>query len=90
GLVIKCKSDEFAVFDPPSGQTCAQWAQPFANAFGGYINNLNATAACQYCQYKVGDEFFEPLNIKFSLRWRDAFILFSFFVASRLLRYAKR
>ncbi|KNZ76344.1 Brefeldin A resistance protein [Termitomyces sp. J132] len=77
GLVIRCKSDEFAIFDPPSGQTCAEWGQAFVDKFGGYIDNLNDTLRC---------------------RWRDAFILFSFFIfnlictiiASRLLRYAKR
>ena len=56
-----------------------QWGQDFVNAFGGYINNPNATVACQYCQYAKGDEFFLPLNIQFSQRWRDAFILFSYF-----------
>ncbi|KAG5718995.1 Brefeldin A resistance protein [Termitomyces sp. T112] len=98
GLVIRCKSDEFAIFDPPSGQTCAEWGQAFVDKFGGYIDNLNDTLRCRYCQYSVGDQFYEPLNISYSLRWRDAFILFSFFIfnlictiiASRLLRYAKR
>ncbi|KAF6754266.1 ABC-transporter [Ephemerocybe angulata] len=98
GLVIRCKADEFAIFNPPSGQTCGQWANEFVGIFGGYIDNLNDTIACRYCQFKVGNEFYEPLNILYSHRWRDAFILFSFFVfnlivtiiASRYLRYAKR
>ncbi|KAG5635015.1 hypothetical protein H0H81_012718, partial [Sphagnurus paluster] len=79
GLKIKCKSDEFAVFNPPSGQTCMEWGQTFVDTFGGYIDNLTDTVKCRYCQYSVGNEFFEPLNIKFSNRWRDAFILFAFF-----------
>jgi ATP-binding cassette subfamily G (WHITE) protein 2 (SNQ2) len=79
GLVIRCKSDEFAVFNPPSGQTCAAWAQSFVDTFGGYLDNPLETAACRYCQYAVGDQFYTPLNISFSNRWRDAFILFSFF-----------
>jgi ABC-type multidrug transport system permease subunit len=98
GLVIKCKPDEFAVFNPPANQTCSTWAQDFANAFGGYIDNPSATSDCRYCQYNVGDQFFDPLNIPFSHRWRDVFIVFSFFVfnliittiASRFLRYHKR
>ncbi|KAJ3512950.1 hypothetical protein NLJ89_g3230 [Agrocybe chaxingu] len=98
GLIIRCKSDEFAVFDPPAGQTCGAWAKPFADVFGGYIDNETATTACRYCQFEVGDEFYLPLNISFSNRWRDAFILFAFFVfnvivttiASRFLRYHKR
>jgi len=98
GLVIRCQSDEFALFNPPSGQNCQQWAGDFVNANGGYLNNPNATSNCQYCQYSVGDEYYTPLNIKFSNRWRDAFILFAYFIfnmivtilASRYLRFAKR
>lgn len=98
GLPITCKSDEFSVFSPPSGQTCEEWAGPFVEAFGGYLDDPSATDACQYCQYKVGDEFFTPLNISYDNRWRDVWILFAYFifnalatiVASRFLRYAKR
>ncbi|TFK42022.1 pleiotropic drug resistance ABC transporter [Crucibulum laeve] len=98
GLIIRCKPDEFAIFDPPSGQTCGDWASSFADTVGGYIDNTSDTSACRYCQYKVGDEFYTPLNISFDERWRDAFILFAFVVfnlivtiiASRYLRFAKR
>jgi len=98
GLVIRCASDEFNVFNPPTNQTCQDWAGDFVSAFGGYLDNPTATAACRYCQYAVGDEFFTPLNIRFDTRWRDAFILFAYFVfnvvatiiASRFLRYARR
>ncbi|KAH8835157.1 P-loop containing nucleoside triphosphate hydrolase protein [Flagelloscypha sp. PMI_526] len=78
GLTIRCNPDEFAVFNPPSGQTCSQWAGEFVGAFGGYINNPNATSSCEYCQYSVGDEFYEPLNISFDNRWRDVFIILAF------------
>jgi ABC-type multidrug transport system permease subunit len=79
GLYIQCRNDEFAIFDPPVGQTCGQWAQEFADVVGGYIENANATVGCQYCQFRYGDEFYTPLNIAFGNRWRDAFILFAFF-----------
>ncbi|KAF4578418.1 hypothetical protein EYR36_000225 [Pleurotus pulmonarius] len=98
GLVITCKPDEFAVFNPPSGETCAAWAGAFVSVAGGYLDNPDDTSACRYCQFRVGDEFFEPLNISYSNRWRDVWILFAYFVfnviatiiASRFLRYAKR
>ncbi|THV06484.1 hypothetical protein K435DRAFT_825902 [Dendrothele bispora CBS 962.96] len=98
GLNIQCKSDEFAIFNPPSGQTCRDWASAFVQKFGGYLDNPLDTSACRYCQYAIGDQFIEPLNIRYSNRWRDAFIIFAFFVfnvivtiiASRLLRFAKR
>ncbi|KAG6331298.1 hypothetical protein ID866_7790 [Astraeus odoratus] len=98
GLPIRCAQNEFVVFNPPTNQTCAEWAGDFVTAFGGYLDDPDATTACHYCHYAVGDEFFLPLNMRFENRWRDALILFSFFVfnfiativASRLLRYAKR
>ncbi|THG96948.1 hypothetical protein EW026_g4983 [Hermanssonia centrifuga] len=98
GLVITCKADEFSIFNPPSGQTCQQWAGEFVSAAGGYLDNPQDQSNCRYCQYSVGDEFFEGLNIRYSDRWRDAWIVFCYFIfnilatiiASRLLRYAKR
>jgi len=98
GLVIKCQPDEFAMFNPPANQTCSAWAKDFVNAFGGYLENPTDSSACLYCQYAFGDQFFEPLNISFSNRWRDVFIIFAFFVfnllvtiiASRFVRYHKR
>ncbi|KAI0081165.1 hypothetical protein K474DRAFT_1657026 [Panus rudis PR-1116 ss-1] len=98
GLTIQCRPDEFTIFNPPEGQTCQQWAGDFVNASTGYLDNPNDLSSCRYCQYKVGDEFFVPLNIQYENRWRDTWILFCYFVfniiatiiASRLLRYAKR
>ncbi|KAI0064587.1 hypothetical protein BV25DRAFT_1869256 [Artomyces pyxidatus] len=98
GLNITCKPEEFAVFNPPSGQTCAAWANDFVNAVGGYLDNPSDSSSCRYCQYKIGDEFFLPLNIRYSFRWRDVFIFFCYFafnfiatiIASRYLRFAKR
>ncbi|KAI0059439.1 hypothetical protein BV25DRAFT_1828964 [Artomyces pyxidatus] len=98
GLTVRCKADEFAVFNPPSGQTCLAWAGDFVTSFGGYLDNPNDNEGCRYCQYAVGDEYFTPLNIRYDNRWRDAWIVFAFFVfnflctivASRFLRYAKR
>ncbi len=79
GLTITCKSDEFSVFTPPSGETCYSWANDFVMSFGGYLDNPNSTDACRYCQYSVGDEFYTPLNMNYSDRWRNVFILFAFF-----------
>lgn len=57
GLEIQCNSDEFIRFNPPSGQTCAAWANEFVQGFGGYLANPNDTSDCQYCQYAVSGMF---------------------------------
>jgi len=98
GLKIECRSNEFSVFEPPEGQTCSAWASEFVSAFGGYLDNADDTSACRYCPYSVGEDFFVPLKIRYEDRWRDAFVLFGFFIfnfilvvlASRFLRFAKR
>ncbi|KAF8758293.1 ABC transporter [Rhizoctonia solani] len=39
GLPITCSPIEFSIFQPPSGQTCMQWAGDFVNATVGYLDN---------------------------------------------------
>ena len=55
----------------------------FANGGPGYILN-NATDTCQYCAYKIGDEFYSPLGYNFDNRWRD-FGIFTAFIGSNLI-----
>ncbi|KAI9446228.1 ABC-2 type transporter-domain-containing protein [Lactarius indigo] len=90
GLTVTCKPDEFAVFNPPSGQTCAAWARDFVNAAGGYLDNPNDSAACRYCRYSVGDEFFLPLNIRYFASLAGLFNFVATIIASRYLRFARR
>ncbi|KAK4046639.1 ATP-binding cassette transporter snq2 [Microbotryomycetes sp. JL201] len=97
-LPVVCQDFEYSVFNPPAGQTCGEWAGPFVQAVGGYINNLSATSACQYCQYAVGDEFFKPLQFSYESRWSEWAYLLAYtafnclvtIVASTFLTYAKR
>ncbi|CAL1709796.1 unnamed protein product [Somion occarium] len=80
---ITCSEVEFARITPPSGQTCAQFLQPFVNMSSGYINDPDATSDCQYCAYRTTDEFLlAGFNIQFSHHWRNlgifvAFVLFN-------------
>lgn len=70
-LPIYCNAGEFRQFRPPAGQTCIQWAGAFVARAGGYLQDEAATDVCNYCQYRVGDEFYAPLGITFDQRWRD-------------------
>jgi ABC-type multidrug transport system permease subunit len=71
GRTVHCKSSELHFFDPPSGQTCGDYARAFLSSAGGYITNESATSQCGFCQYEVGQQFFEPLSIYFSERWMN-------------------
>jgi len=74
-LEVRCASDEFSIFNVPVGQTCLQYAAEFMKTATGYINNPDATEACQYCQYSKGQDFYEGLNMDFEHRWRNVGIM---------------
>ncbi|KAG9100824.1 hypothetical protein FRC06_003645 [Ceratobasidium sp. 370] len=88
GLKITCTSLEFAVFQPPSGQTCVQWAGDFVNASAGYLDNPDAGSDCRYCPYSYGDDFYTGLGISFDNRWRDLGIMIAFTVFNTLVTLA--
>lgn len=83
-LKVVCTKSELNLFTSPDGMNCGDYMQPFFDNGGpGYISN-NQTSDCEYCAYKVGDEFYEPLQFDFDNRWRDLGI-FAAFVASNVI-----
>lgn len=85
GREVECTSGELQHFTAPSGQNCGEYMQAFfANGGPGYIVS-NATDACAYCAYKVGDQFYQPLGYKFEHRWRDLGILSAYIGSSLIL-----
>lgn len=84
GREVKCTSSELSRFTAPAGQTCGKYMENFFSSGGiGYIVN-NATSACEYCAYKYGEQFYEPLALDFSNRWRDLGIFLAF-IGSNLI-----
>ncbi|CAM1502427.1 Fc.00g044110.m01.CDS01 [Cosmosporella sp. VM-42] len=98
GLKVVCKPHELNVFTAPDGVNCGDYMAPFFERGGpGYLVD-NSTQSCEYCAYKVGDEFYEPLKFSFDNRWRDLGIYAAFvgsnliilFMASRFLNFNRR
>ena len=52
----------------------------------GYIVN-NSTSACEYCAYKIGDQFYTALELNFDNRWRDLGILIAFIGSNLILLF---
>ncbi|KMU83258.1 pleiotropic ABC efflux transporter of multiple drugs [Coccidioides immitis H538.4] len=95
---VTCKPEELNRFVPPPGQDCFSYMKEFfANGGPGYLVK-NATDICEYCAYKVGDQFYKPFGMEFSNRWRDLGIFLCFiasnlillFVGSRYLNFNRR
>ena len=83
-LPVTCRTSELQRFSAPAGQTCGDYMSNFfSNGGPGYIVN-NATSACEYCAYKVGDQFYNALEISFDNRWRDMGIFIAF-IGSNLI-----
>ncbi|CAD6503294.1 BgTH12-02961 [Blumeria graminis f. sp. triticale] len=98
GRTVTCQSSELNRFTAPLGQTCGTYMKSFfQNGGNGYLVNDNSSS-CEYCAYKVGQEFYKNLLLDFSNRWRDTGIftamiggnLIILFLASRFLNFNRR
>lgn len=58
----------------------------FAAGAPGYIVN-NATSACQYCAYKIGDQFYDAFDLSYDNRWRDLGIFLCFIVSNVIILF---
>ncbi|EGP83324.1 ABC transporter [Zymoseptoria tritici IPO323] len=69
---VTCSDTEISTFQPPQGQTCGQYMQPYLEGgAAGYLQNPDATADCGYCSIRVADTFLSGVGISWSNRWRD-------------------
>ncbi|KAF2024223.1 ABC transporter [Setomelanomma holmii] len=87
---VKCRESEFAIFDPPSGQTCAQYLDAWLNGPGSRNNliNTDASTGCKVCQYRSGKDYLYTLNMTEKyFGWRDAAICVIFALSSYALVY---
>ncbi|KAJ5538238.1 hypothetical protein N7494_007717 [Penicillium frequentans] len=85
GVDIQCADSEFAIFDPPSGQTCETYLSSYLQGSGSRTNLVNPTATqnCRVCEYRTGDDYLYSLNIKdYYYGWRDAAICVIFVLSS--------
>lgn len=88
GQSVECAPNEAAYFNPPSGQTCLEFAGDFARQAGqGYLINPNDTVDCGFCPYATGDEYLATLGINPSEKWRDFGIFLVFCVSNWMLIY---
>jgi ABC-type multidrug transport system, ATPase component len=71
GRRVTCSPHELSHFNPPSGQTCIEFAGDFLNSVGGYLVDPNATTNCGYCQYSSTERYMSNIGVKFSYRWRN-------------------
>jgi ATP-binding cassette subfamily G (WHITE) protein 2 (SNQ2) len=88
GRAVQCAASEAAYFNPPSGQTCLDFASDFVKQAGqGYLMNPNDTANCGYCPYADGSEYLRTMGISPDTKWRNFGIFLVFCVTNWMLVY---
>ena len=87
-LTVNCAPGEAALFNPPPGQTCSQYASAFVQSAGkGYLTNPSATSNCGYCPYKNGTEYIASLNVVPGDKWKYLGIFLAFCCSNWALVY---
>ncbi|PLB44117.1 hypothetical protein P170DRAFT_430033 [Aspergillus steynii IBT 23096] len=84
---VHCAPEDMAIFSPPSGKSCLQYAQDYLQRNPGYLENPHAMENCSYCPYSVGDDFAESLHYYFSVRWRDLGVFIAFCITNIVLTF---
>lgn len=77
---VVCSAAENLVFDPPSGQTCADYLSPLASQALGTLQNPMDEVACRYCPFKVADQYLAGVDIFWEDRWRNFGIMWAYIV----------
>lgn len=75
---VHCAANEFLTFQPPSGQTCGQYMDPYISKAGGYLKSSSATSDCEYCTYDSTNVFLKAVSASYSHSWRDFGILWGY------------
>ncbi|KAF2841982.1 pleiotropic drug resistance protein, ABC superfamily [Patellaria atrata CBS 101060] len=85
---VVCADNEFLHFEPPSGQTCAEYMDPLIRDAIGYLQpqTENSTTDCSYCTISSTNSYLASVNAYYSESWRNfgimwAFIIFNIFGA---------
>lgn len=87
---VTCTSQEFALFDTPNNQTCAEYLAPYLAGPGSRTRLINptATAGCRVCQYHRGSDYLASLGLKdYYYGWRDAGVVVIFAISSYVMVY---
>ncbi|KAJ3462280.1 hypothetical protein MRS44_007066 [Fusarium solani] len=72
GDPIVCSQSELAVFQPPTGETCGTYMQPYLEQGApGTLLNPDATANCSYCPLRYADQVLARSGMYYDERWRD-------------------
>lgn len=79
---VVCAANELLTFQPPSGQTCAEYMANYISTAGGYLTEAtkNATSDCSFCSISDTNVFLAGVETDYESRWRNFGIMWAFIV----------
>ncbi|ODH46921.1 hypothetical protein GX48_07006 [Paracoccidioides brasiliensis] len=87
GVKVTCDASELITFFAPPNQTCAEYAGSWITSARGYLANPESMERCQYCSYRLGDDFLARNNISSSNAWQYLGIFVGFVVTNYMIIY---
>jgi ABC-type multidrug transport system permease subunit len=85
GATATCESIEYLHFNPPNGETCFKYMEPYINLAGGYLLDNNATTDCSYCTVKSTDVFLAQVVSYYKDAWRNFGIMWVYIIVNIFL-----
>lgn len=87
---VRCSAQEYNRITPPPGQSCAAYLANFVTSLDGpnlgtgyYIDGPNGS--CDYCQFRIGNDYLRSIELNASNRFRDIGIICIYIVFNVLL-----
>ncbi|RKP00957.1 hypothetical protein CXG81DRAFT_1071, partial [Caulochytrium protostelioides] len=85
GQEVYCETAKLVPVQPPTGQSCDAYFQPFFSSGGaGYVETLS-DGNCGYCQYRTGDEYLKQFGWNSGNTWSRFGYLWVFTVFSAMM-----
>ncbi|KAK9369305.1 ABC-2 type transporter-domain-containing protein [Lipomyces kononenkoae] len=85
---VTCLESELAIFTPPSNMTCFEFAAYWVDNYSvGNLLNPNSTVNCQFCQYRVGDDYLQQIGFRYATRGRDVGVFIAFVAFNIVFAY---
>ncbi|XXG95294.1 hypothetical protein Hte_001555 [Hypoxylon texense] len=85
---VECRPNEYIHFDPPAGQNCTAYLEPYILVAGGYIEGgtEGRTSDCSFCTVYETNAYLAQAGAIYDERWRNfgivwAYIVFNIFGA---------
>ncbi|KAI0106740.1 ABC-2 type transporter-domain-containing protein [Daldinia grandis] len=87
---VRCSTLELLHFQPPKGETCGQYIDPYNQVAFGAVYNPEATSDCNFCSLANTNTFLASVDSFYADRWRNTgliWVYIAFNVAAALFLY---